>query len=308
MTQCACNHKIVRCFNVFASLGEDKTMTQLRRGLPRKRSRVSARQAELPLSHKKSRNDADKSKLIFQIKSELRRLQSRDREWKLMFQMLSHDLKEPIVTLEGFTKLLDESELTKDQQRYVKVVREAVSTLHRLVGSLQSLSRLSHDSQDFSEFSLNELLSSVITSLSQQIQRTKGSIDLPSADTIITGDPIRLFQIFLNLIANSLKYHKKAEPPHIQISYRKTAGEHRISFRDNGVGISPTDLDRIFLPFTRLKDIPTDGLGIGLTIVKRIAESFKGRVLVKSKQGVGTTFTICLPKEYGTRGTGGSDL
>src|SRR5205807_64766 len=111
---------------------------------------------------------------------------------------------------------LNESGLSnKDHQRYLKVIREAVSSLHLLVGSLQSIARLSQDPEEFTEISLKDLLHSVLTSLSQQIEKSKGNIQLPRNDIILKGDPVRLYQVFLNLIANSLKYHKKTIAPAI---------------------------------------------------------------------------------------------
>jgi signal transduction histidine kinase len=276
-------------------------MTQTRKDPSKKRLKENQKQALLPLPQDSIAARPPRSKAIFQLKTELHRLQQRDREWKLMFNMLSHDLKEPLLTLEGFTKLLNESGLNKDQQRYSKVIREAVNSLHLLVGSLQSIAKLSQDPDEFTDVSLHELLRSVLTSLSQQIEKSGGRIHLPAKDIILKGDPVRLYQVFLNLIANSLKYHKKSVPPEIIISYRRDPHFHRISIKDNGVGIDPQDLKKIFLPFTRLEDVPTDGMGIGLSIVKRIAESFRGEVLVRSKQSVGTTFTVCLPREEGVK-------
>ncbi len=277
-------------------------MTQARKEIQKKRvSRDNSRQTALPLAPTKidlkAAEKFPKSKLIFQLKTELHRLQQRDREWKLMFHMLSHDLKEPILTLEGFTKLLEESGLeTKDQKRYLKIIRESVTSLHHLIGSLQSISKLYHTPQELIDVSLKELLTSVMTSLAEQTQRTHGTISLPQEDLVVKGDPIRLYQIFLNLIGNSLKFHKKNEDPTIQIFYRKESDFYKISIKDNGVGINPQDLKRIFIPFTRLEDVPTDGMGIGLSIVKRIAESFGGKVQVRSQQNIGTTFTVCLPR------------
>lgn len=261
-----------------------------------RRRRISARQALLPLPENAKPIKQDQSKLIFQIKSELQRLQTRDREWKVMFQMLSHDLKEPILTLEGFSKLLSETSLTKDQSRYLNVLRDAVNTLHQLVGSLQSVAKLSQDPQEFSEVSLNELLQSVLLNLSNQIAHTHGVITLPNKDLTLKTDPIRLFQILMNLIGNSLKFHKKGEIPKIRIAYKRKADAIHISIVDNGIGITSKDLERIFVPFTRLKDVPTEGMGLGLSIVKRIAESFGGSIEAKSKPGIGTTFTLLIPR------------
>lgn len=261
------------------------------------RSNRASNQASLPLVEKKKQKES-RSKVIFQLKSELHRHQQRDREWKLMFNMLAHDLKEPLLTLEGFTKLLDETgPKTKEQKKYLKVIREATSSLHLLIGSLQSITKLYQEPSDLSEVSLKQLLDSVVSTLSEQIKRNKGKIILPKEDVTIMGDPARLYQIFLNLVANSLKYHRKDVNPEIEIKYKKDSKFHKITVKDNGVGIEPKDMERIFAPFTRLEEVMADGLGLGLSIVKKIAESCGGKVTVRSQHNAGTSFTIHLPKE-----------
>ena len=264
-----------------------------------RRKGVSLKQAVLPLRKAKGPAQAS-TKILFQLKSELTRLQQRDREWKLMFSMLSHDLKEPLVTLEGFTKLLEEGASAGDQKRYLKIIREAINSLHLLVGSLQSVTKLYHDPSELTDISLRELLNSVLVSLTQQIKRERGHVEVLFDDRIVRGDPIRLFQVFLNIIANSLKYHKKETPPTIKIDARPSGSFIKVSISDNGVGMSHDDLKRIFEPFIRLDEGAgsREGMGLGLSIVKRIAESCGGRVSVKSQSGVGTTFTVMLPKSY----------
>ena len=164
--------------------------------------RVTAGQRELPL---RRGQEASASKLVFQLKSELNRLQQRDREWKLMFSMLGHDLKEPLVTLEGFTKILEEEKVTaEDQRRYLKIIREPIHSLHLLVNSLQSVSRLYQESTELIDISLHEVFNSVLISLSRQISKSKATVQIQFQDFQVKGDPVRLFQIFLNLIANSL--------------------------------------------------------------------------------------------------------
>lgn len=275
-------------------------MAKPRRFIAKNSPRDASAQRELPLGKQALAQSSQVSKVVFQLKSELHRFQQRDREWKLMFSMLSHDLKEPLLTLEGFTKLLEDETLeAKERKRYLKIVREAVHSLHLLVGSLQSVARLYQEPQDLADVSLNDLLQTVETALAKQFAQTKGKLILPKVNILVRADPVRLFQVFLNLIANSLKYHRKSIAPEIVVAYRKTGDHTRISIRDNGIGIDPKDLEKIFHPFTRLEEASTDGLGIGLSIVKRIAESFGGRVTVRSQQNVGTTFTVHLPRRRG---------
>jgi len=253
-------------------------------------------QRELPLRQVRSPQTSH-SKTIFQLKSELNRLQQRDQEWKTMFSMLGHDLKEPLVTLEGFTKALEERDADpKDRKRFLKIIREAISSLHLLVGSLQSVSQLYYDPSELEDVSLKEVLHDALVSLSEKITRENATIDVQVDDVYARGDRVRLYQIFLNLIANSIKFHKREVPPHITVSATQSGTQCKISITDNGVGMTPEDLKKIFTPFTRLDAGSIEGMGLGLSIVKRIAESFGGRVAVKSSPGVGTTFTINLPR------------
>jgi len=255
--------------------------------------RPSATQRELPL---KRGEEIANSKVVFQLKSELNRLQQRDREWKLMFSMLGHDLKEPLVTLEGFTKILEEEKVSPDdQKRYLKIIREAIHSLHLLVNSMQSVSKLYQNSTELIDISLIDILKSALTSLSRQISKSKAVVELPPEDLQLKGDPVRLFQIFLNLIGNSLKFVRQDTPPLIKVETRTTNRFYRVSISDNGMGMSPEDMKKIFEPFTKL-DGNFEGMGMGLSIVRRIAESFGGRVLVKSSLGTGTTFTVLLPR------------
>lgn len=253
-------------------------------------------QAALPL--KRQRLEKHQSKVVFQLKTELNRLQARDREWKLMFQMLAHDLKEPLLTLEGFTKLLDSSaQLGKDERRYMKVIREAVGSLHLLIGSLQSISKLYQEPSERSDLSLKQILDSVCSSLSEQIKKNKGEIILPREDLIFRSEPVRVFQILLNLVANGLKFHRKDIAPQITIRHSKDARYYKISIEDNGIGMEKKDLEKIFAPFTRLDEVATEGLGLGLSIVKRVAESLGGHIRVRSQHHRGTIFHLYLPRE-----------
>jgi two-component system phosphate regulon sensor histidine kinase PhoR len=216
----------------------------------------------------------------------------------MLFQMLSHDLKEPLLTLEGFSKLLeDSSNLDKDQKRYLKVIRESVNSLHLLIGSMQSISKLYQEPAEMTEISLKQLLTTVVTILSEQIKKNRGEVLLPKDDLIFRSEPVRVYQILLNLMANSLKFHRQDSAPRIEIRHSRDSKYYRISIEDNGIGIDKKDLERIFAPFTRLEDVSTEGLGLGLSIVKRLTESLGGFVSVRSQLNKGSVFHVYLPRD-----------
>lgn len=254
-----------------------------------------SRQSGLPL---KPSAKTSTSKKIYQLQSELARLKQRDRDWKLMFNMLTHDLKEPLVTLVGFTKMLRAStQLSAEDQRYVEVIQEAVDSLQVMVNSLQSIPKFYQDPKRIEDLSLNQLLSSVCLALSVQIRETQGEIHLPEKDLVIQGDPIPLYHVFLNLLANALKYHRPDIRPDIRVSYQQKDEWVLIEIQDNGVGIDQRDFEKIFTPYSRGDSVPKDGLGLGLSIVKKIIESLEGSISLESQPNQGTVFKIELPRD-----------
>jgi signal transduction histidine kinase len=106
---------------------------------------------------------------------------------------------------------------------------------------------------------------------------------------------IHVKQIFANLVGNAMKYMGQQSHPQVEIGWMKNEQGIHLFVRDNGVGIDPSMLDRIFLPFVRLGTEEVEGSGIGLSIVKTVVEQYKGSVSVESSPGAGSTFSVLLP-------------
>jgi signal transduction histidine kinase len=106
---------------------------------------------------------------------------------------------------------------------------------------------------------------------------------------------IHVKQIFENLVGNAMKYMGRQSHPKVEIGWMKDEHGVKLFVRDNGVGIEPSMLDQIFLPFVRLGSEEVTGSGIGLSIVKAVVESYKGSVSVQSSLGAGSTFFVLLP-------------
>src|SRR5690606_31018429 len=106
-----------------------------------------------------------------------------------------------------------------------------------------------------------------------------------------------MVQVFQNLISNSLKYAKTEEAPIIEISAKELKHEWQFTIKDNGIGISKAYYDKIFVIFQRLHNQKEySGTGMGLAIVKKIVESFGGKIWLESEEGKGSTFYFTLPK------------
>lgn len=225
-------------------------------------------------------------------------LEERDQEWQFLFNIIAHDLKEPLLTLEGFTKLLGGSgSFSSEQARYLAVLREAIDSLQMMVDSLQSIPKLHQKERKLSELSLNALWGSVINALSAKIQKTKAKVELPPEDLSVMGDALALHHVFLNLLTNSLKFHKKNRAPLVKIRYKTAQDFYEVSIEDNGVGIDAKDLEKIFTPYKRLDEAIADGFGLGLSIIRRIVDSLGGTVNVESSRMNGSIFRVRLPQQ-----------
>lgn len=211
---------------------------------------------------------------------------------------VSHDLKSPLITISGFLGLLELDLSRGDQQSATASmarIREACTTMQRLLDELLELSRIGRLDNEPEQIDLEEMLRQVALVLSGPLDSVSGTLHLPSNLPNITGDRARIFEIFLNLIENSIKYRDPQRKLEITVGILEDSSTPTFFVKDNGIGISPHYHDTIFGLFNQL-DQRFDGSGIGLAMVKRIVEYHGGAISVYSEGvGHGTTFTFSLP-------------
>lgn len=220
----------------------------------------------------------------------------------------SHDLQEPLRKIQMFSDLilsnLGDTEYLKKQALKVD---EASKRMTTLVKDLLSYSRLSSGVQQFEQASLDEILKTVLNDLDVEIKAKAARVeyaDLP----VITGLPLQLYQLFLNLVGNSLKF--SGTDPLIRISaVRVTGGTQaaderlqknvnylHLTFQDNGIGFDQQYAEKIFTIFQRLHNRQAySGTGIGLAICKKTVENHHGLIYAQGQPGAGATFHIYLP-------------
>ena len=212
----------------------------------------------------------------------------------------SHDLQEPLRTIASFTQLLEyryKNKLDSDADEFMDYIVEAAKRMKDQIEGLLEYSRVATKGEDFKLVDLNEILDITLQNLYTLIKESKAKIifdNLPS----VWGDEGQLERVFQNIISNAIKFRKLEEPLIINVVYNISEDnkEYVFSIKDNGIGIEEEYLDRIFTIFQRLhtRDV-YDGTGIGLSIVKRIAERHGGRIWVESSFGKGSTFYFTLP-------------
>lgn len=207
----------------------------------------------------------------------------------------SHDLKEPVRTIQSHLRLLrDEPAEALDPRRAQiwRFVDSAAQRMNELLDALLQYAR-SGEALSLQAVDLAELLPLVVADLAARIDELDACVEIEALPRVV-GHPARLRQVFQNLIGNALTY-RGSERPIVRVYSRREGGRHVVHVYDNGMGFDPRAAERIFLPFRRLHthdEIP--GTGIGLAVVKRIVEQCEGRVWAESEPGCGSTFYVEL--------------
>ena len=227
----------------------------------------------------------------------------------------SHDLKEPVRKIHFFADRLQlrlSGKLEAEDVRAFERMQAATSRMGSLIDELLVYSQVTKGVAELEEVNLNYKVQLVLEDLELEIQEKKARIQTAPLPTI-RGNKRQIQQLFFNLIANSLKYSKAGIPPVIEITHRlvraedvrshlplvkSSAAYHLIEVQDNGVGFEQKDAERIFQVFTRLySHTEYRGTGIGLSIVRKVAENHGGWVWAESRPEEGARFLIALPAD-----------
>jgi len=209
----------------------------------------------------------------------------------------SHDLQEPIRTINSFVQLLARKcsgLLDEASREYMRHITESAVWMKTLVDDLLEFGRVDATMRSYVPIDCGLIVKQVTHSISDSIRETGAHIVVRRLP-IVSGDPVQIHQLFLNLIANALKF-RSDRLPEIVVSARRQGTEYVFSVQDNGIGIEKQFLERIFVLFQRLHPRGRyPGTGIGLPLCKRIVESHGGRIWAESVPGEGSTFRFTLP-------------
>jgi len=256
---------------------------------------------------KTSEQDLEQKNKVFaeqaeQLKDTQIKLERSNTELKQFAHVTSHDLKQPIRTINGFANLLNQhlegnDKLDETSNEYVQLIIQASNNMNTLVSDLLSYAKLkSLDELPFKEQSLNDVIQDVTLSLKNQIDSADVTIvksDLPRLRVV----PVKINQLFQNLISNAIKFKKSTEKLKIEIKAEDKGSIYLFSIRDNGIGIEKKHLEKIFNPFVKLhSEADYSGSGIGLATCKKIVELHNGKIWIDSVLGQGSTFCFTLKK------------
>jgi len=232
------------------------------------------------------------------IEAELRRAND---ELEHCITSLAHDLRSPLVALLGFSRLLRQEygeAIGETGRHFVDRIEEAGRTIEGLVHHVLELSRVGQPGERSEWVDPREVLSQLRAELKPRLEEAGIELVLPEpAPPLLSCDRTRLYQLFSNLIGNAIQHMGSPAHPRIEVQVVEEADAHLISVRDNGRGIDPAHVGRIFEPFQSFATSSRSrGAGMGLAIVKKIVEKRGGEISVESELGKGTTFRIRLPR------------
>jgi PAS domain S-box-containing protein len=244
-------------------------------------------------------------------------IQAKNKELEQVVYIASHDLRSPLVNIDGYGReveyaieALDQAlaadhlsdEALKDAFRLqmqemsaaLRYIRSSTTQMDALLTGLLKLSRSGRVALTIAPLNMNELISGVVAASEYQIKEAGIELDIAELPPCL-GDSVQVRQVFANLLSNALKYLDPDRPGVIRITGVVEEECSVYSLEDNGIGIAPAHQENIFEVFHRLEPSKSEGEGLGLTIVRQIMGRLEGEVRVESKPGEGSRFSVSLP-------------
>ncbi|KAF2517142.1 PAS domain-containing sensor histidine kinase [Flavobacterium foetidum] len=237
-------------------------------------------------------------KLEILVNERTKELQRSNADLQQFAHVASHDLKEPVRKIKTFTSRLEDhlqDGLDTTSAKYIDRIHVAADRMFNMIDGVLAYSKINAYLQKPTLVDLNEVLKNIETDLEVSLQKSEAKIhydNLPKVE----GALVLLYQLFYNLVNNSIKFAKDDVPPQITISSKIIDNKAVIKVEDNGIGFDATQAERIFETFTRLNSKDRyEGTGLGLSLCKKIAERHEGNITASGTSGNGAAFIITLP-------------
>jgi PAS domain S-box-containing protein len=253
---------------------------------------------------------AEREKTASQLQLTAEELRRSNEELEKFAYVASHDLQEPLRKIQAFgdrLKVKCRDQLDEQGREYIDRMHASAARMRRLIDDLLAFSRVSTRPLPASEVDLNEVAQEVESDLEDAILRSQAAVEIGPLP-IVRADPLQMRQLIQNLLTNALKFHKPGDRPHVTIRAVTLPGMPddppeskprpavRIDVTDRGIGFENEFRERIFEVFQRLHGRNEyEGTGIGLAVVRKIAERHGGFVTADGVPGEGATFSVVLP-------------
>jgi PAS domain S-box-containing protein len=237
--------------------------------------------------------------LNHQLEDRVQQLTEANAELEAFNYTISHDLRSPLRSMQGFAQALIEDcneQLDDTGKGYTRRIMTSSQYMDTLLQDLLKYSRLSRTEMDRTTLNLESVVNEVVESLNREIEDRKATVQVERPLLGVYANLSTIKQVFANLITNGLKFVDAERAPHIRIYTEERDGTVRVWVEDNGIGIAHEHQDKIFGLFERLHNANHyPGTGVGLAIVRKAMERMGGRVGLISKPGQGSRFWLDLP-------------
>ncbi len=229
-----------------------------------------------------------------------KQLIQKNEEVENFIHIISHDLKAPIVSIQGFSSILKNeigSSLDQTHLDYLNRIQINAQQMNTLILDLLEFSRVGRLEDEKETVNMISLIQEITAELKPIIDRSHVAINCEQQLPALWGSKKRLSQVFTNLMTNAIKYMGPNPNPKITIGYSQNGSSaSTLWVKDNGIGIKKEYQEKIFQIFQRVPNqLKVEGTGIGLSIVKKIVELNGGKVWVQSEEGKGSQFFISWP-------------
>jgi chemotaxis family two-component system sensor kinase Cph1 len=244
-------------------------------------------------------------------------LAEKNKELEAIVYTVSHDLRSPLVNVQGFGKQLNRAceaiaeaaaaangvpvpaEKLKQPlevaiPQALQFINAGVSKMEVLLAGLLRYSRLGRVALTIRPLNMNGLLADILVAMKFQLDEAGAEVAVEPLPTCL-ADNVQTSQVFANLLDNALKYRDAARPLRVAIRGRVSDGLAVYEVADNGIGIATHHQAKVFEIFHRLNPDVTGGEGLGLTIAQRVLERQRGKIWVEGTPGAGSTFFVSLP-------------
>jgi len=224
-------------------------------------------------------------------------LRRSNQDLRELTHLLSHDIREPLRAITIYAELLEESlgdRLTAQEREFMNYTLSGAHQLSALIEGMLIFSRTLHEGLGAINVSAGEAVKAACAELELLLRESGARVDIGPMP-VVRANLAALTRVFSNLLSNSIKYRSPASPE-ISITAKCCDGVWTITIRDNGIGIKAEYHDTIFEPFKRLHGKESSGVGLGLSLCRRIIEAHGGRIWVESEVAKGSSFSFTLPQ------------
>ena len=270
--------------NVYGAIESIRDVTDHKRAEEQKR----IAEEELKKAH---------DELELRVKERTEELEARNAEMERFVYTVSHELRTPLISVSGFLGCIKQDSERGDLDRMqadLRIANESVTKMDQLLLETLELSRIGRIVNSPENVPFGEIVEDALEQTSEKIKSKGCKVSVAKNLPVVHVDRMRITEILVNLIENSLKYIGLQTNPEIEIGQR-IDGQNRIFFvRDNGIGIDPSQYDKVFELFYKVNK-ESEGTGAGLAIVKRIIEVHGGSIWIESELGKGCMICFTLP-------------